>query len=237
MWTHQNCHQFFSCRIIPWPCPPNGLPLLLRNTEDFWSSIRSFKVRDNSFGDVERFSGGLDTASEIMYHYHPKLCLQMISSGSGTLFWQVPALKQETNVTALLERCKKKQVRQFFPVFSGTLNFLPIFWRCQMHQVHVPSHHPQPLQTPRCGGGPRTRPARCALLAASSAATQRPWICRSLEVCTFTKVEVSQFYNGVKSAPPQKSCNMHIYIYLYQFAHMSFNELNIVVQVTGKSGC
>ena len=31
------------------------------------------------------------------------------------------------------------------------LNFMAIFWRCQMHQVHVPSHHPQPLQTPRRG--------------------------------------------------------------------------------------
>lgn len=131
MWTHKNRHQFFSCGIIPWPCPPNGLPLLLRNTEDFWSSIRSFKVRDNSFGDVERFSGGLDTASDIMYHYHPKLCLQMISSGSGTLFWQVPAQKQETNVTALLEQKNKfGSSSQFLVVL---LNFMAIFWRCQMH--------------------------------------------------------------------------------------------------------
>lgn len=188
MWTHQNCHQFFSCRIIPWPCPANGLPLLLRNTEDFWSSIRSFKVRDNSFGDVERFSGGLDTASEIMYHYHPKLCLQMISSGSGTLFWQVPALKQETNVTALLERCKKKQVRQFFPVFSGTLNFFANLLK--VSNAPSPCAKSSSTTPPNPEVWPRTRPARCALLAASSAATQRPWICRSLEVCTFTKVEV-----------------------------------------------
>lgn len=90
---------------------------VLRNAEDFWNSIRSFKLRDNSFGDVERFSGGLDTASEIIYHYHPKLCLQMISSGSGTLFWQAPALKQETNVTALLERCKKKTSSAVLPSF------------------------------------------------------------------------------------------------------------------------
>ena len=213
MWTHQNCHQFFSCRIIPWPCPPNGLPLLLRNTEDFWSSIRSFKVRDNSFGDVERFSGGLDTASEIMYHYHPKLCLQMISSGSGTLFWQVPALKQETNVTALLERCKKKQVRQFFPIFSGTFEFYGNLLK--VSNAPSPCAKSSSTTPPNPEAWPRTRPARCALLAASSAATQRPWICRSLEVCTFTKVEVfPQFYNGVKSARPPKRIAICKYIYI-----------------------
>ena len=154
---------------------------VLRNAEDFWSSIRSFKVRDNSFG-------GLDAASEIMYHYHPKLCLQMISSGSGTLFWQVPALKPETNVTALLERCKKNQVRQFFPVFSGTFEFYGNLLK--VSNAPSPCAKSSSTTPPNPEAWPRTRPARCALLAASSAATQRPWICRSLEVCTFTKVEV-----------------------------------------------
>lgn len=105
-----------------------------------------------------------------------------------------------------------------------------------MHQVHVPSHHPQPLQTPRRGPVHDPHGVHCWLPVRPPhndlgfvAVWRYAPLLRSKFFPSFI-MELSQL------APPKELRYANIYIYIYQFAQMSFDALNIVDQVIGKSG-